>query len=116
MSRWPPPLARAYAVCESMARSHYENFPVASRLLPRALRPHIAAVYAFARVADDIADEGTAPPEVRQERLRAWQVRLHESVAGGQKGTPDRQEDLLFVALGHSIRTLQLPLSLFDDL
>ena len=58
-SRWPEPLARAYAACEALAQSHYENFPVASRLLPAPMRPHVAAVYAFARVADDIADEGT---------------------------------------------------------
>ena len=61
VSAWAEPLARAYAACEALARSHYENFPVASRLLPAAMRPHVAAVYAFARVADDIADEGTAP-------------------------------------------------------
>ena len=59
MPRWPEPLASAYAACESLAQSHYENFPVASRLLPPAMRPHVAAVYAFARIADDIADEGT---------------------------------------------------------
>ena len=53
-------LAQAYAACEALARSHYENFPVASMLLPKAMRPHIAAIYAFARRADDIADEGAA--------------------------------------------------------
>src|SRR5262249_13611644 len=46
---------RAYAQCASIAARHYENFPVASRLLPRRLRPHVAAVYAFARQADDFA-------------------------------------------------------------
>ena len=68
MSHWPEPLARAYAACEAMARAHYENFPVASRLLPAAMRPHVAAVYAFARVADDIADEGSAPANDRNAR------------------------------------------------
>ena len=48
-----PVLSRAYAECEALARSHYENFPVASWLLPRPMRPHVAALYAFARVADD---------------------------------------------------------------
>ena len=52
-------LRAAYAACARLAREHYENFPVASRLLPRPMRPHVAAVYAFARIADDIADEGT---------------------------------------------------------
>ena len=51
----------AYAECERMARAHYENFPVASRLLPAAMRPHVAALYAFARTADDMADEGDRP-------------------------------------------------------
>ena len=55
----PRALAPAYAHCERIAREHYENFPVASRLLPAAMRPHVAAVYAFARAADDFADEGT---------------------------------------------------------
>jgi hypothetical protein len=62
VSSWAAPLAEAYAACDKLARSHYENFPVASRLLPAAMRPHVAALYAFARVADDIADEGEAPP------------------------------------------------------
>src|SRR5258708_13117434 len=61
----PPSLARAYAACASLARAHYENFPVASRLLPRPMRPHVAAVYAFARVADAIAAEGPPPPPHR---------------------------------------------------
>jgi phytoene synthase len=117
MPRWPEPLARAYAACERMAQSHYENFPVASRLLPAPMRPHVAAVYAFARVADDVADEGTAPPAVRQEQLRAWQARLHAAAAGrGEGQQPASREDLLFLALGHSIRSLELPVSLFDDL
>ena len=62
----PAPLAAAYAECEKLARSHYENFPVASHLLPAAMRPHVAALYAFARVADDIADEGAAGPDARR--------------------------------------------------
>ena len=51
----------AYARCLEIARRHYENFPVASRLLPRAMRPHVAAIYAFARTADDFADESDRP-------------------------------------------------------
>jgi squalene synthase HpnC len=101
-----------------MAQLHYENFPVASRLLPRSMRPHIAAVYAFARVADDIADEGSAPAAERQARLGAWQRRLHDAVAGtgGGHGSPGGADDQVFVALGHTIRSLDLPVSLFDDL
>lgn len=112
-----PTVARAYAACAALAESHYENFPVASRLLPATMRPHVAAVYAFARVADDMADEGTDAPEVRQVRLRAWQQRLHEAAAGGTAARGNESlDELIFIALGHSIRSLDLPVSLFDDL
>jgi squalene synthase HpnC len=114
---WPEPLARAYDACAALARAHNENFPVASRLLPRAMRPHVAAVYAFARVADDVADEGAAPAADRQARLRAWQDRLHRAAAGPPADeAAGAGDDLIFAALGHSIRTLDLPVSLFDDL
>ena len=117
MTTWPEPLARAYAACESFARSHYENFPVASRLLPARMRPHIAAVYAYARMADDIADEGNAPAEERLAKLDAWQRRLHAAVGvEAQAESPHAHEDLIIVAAAHSIQALELPLSLFDDL
>ena len=112
-----PDLARAYAACEALARSHYENFPVASRLLPPPMRPHVAAVYAYARIADDIADEGTAPAADRLVRLDAWQRRLHAAVAVERSAaSPHDHEDLIVVALAHSIRSLDLPIALFDDL
>src|SRR5437660_1542290 len=116
VSHRPEPLAQAYAVCEAVARAHYENFPVASRLLPRAMRPHVAAVYAFARVADDFADEGAVPGPDRRARLAAWQSRLHRAAASADPGESATTEDLIFVALGHSIRALKLPVPLFDDL
>jgi squalene synthase HpnC len=110
-------LARAYAACEAIARAHYENFPVASRLLPPPMRPHVAAVYAYARVADDIADEGSAPPAERQAQLSAWQRRLHAAVAVERADdAPHEHEDLIVIALAHSIRWLDLPIALFDDL
>ena len=113
----PELLSRAYAACEAMARAHYENFPVASRLLPRPMRPHVAAVYAYARVADDLADEGAAPPAERLAQLNAWQRRLHAAVAVERSDTaPHEHEDLIVVALAHSIRLLDLPIALFDDL
>ena len=111
------PLARAYAACEALARSHYENFPVASHLLPRAMRPHVAALYAFARVADDIADEGVTPPADRRLALASWQRRLHDAVAAEPPADLcDDRGDLILAATAHSIRTLDLPLRLFDDL
>jgi hydroxysqualene synthase len=113
----PDVLARAYGACLALARAHYENFPVASRLLPRAMRPHVAAIYAYARVADDIADEGSAPAEDRLRQLDGWQRRLHAAVAvEAASAPPHDHEDLIVVALAHSIRTLDLPVSLFDDL
>jgi hydroxysqualene synthase len=110
-------LARAYEACHALARSHYENFPVASRLLPRPMRPHVAAVYAFARVADDVADEGELAGVERRIRLDAWQRRLHAAVlrAPDDRAGAER-DDLILVALAHSIRELDLPIALFDDL
>jgi len=117
VSRWPEPLARAYDACERLAQAHYENFPVASRLLPAPMRPHVAAVYAFARIADDMADEGTAPAAERQAELLRWQQRLHDAVASTNGNMPSGDHsDLILAALAHSIRSLDLPVSLFDDL
>jgi phytoene synthase len=105
----------AYATCLRLARQHYENFPVASRLVPRASRPHIAAVYAFARIADDFADEGDRPAADRLALLEQWQWRLHEAAAGRVQddGTDAAQ---VFTALMHTIRTCGLDVQLFDDL
>ena len=117
------PLAQAYEACEALARAHYENFPVASMLLPRAMRPHVAAVYAFARRADDMADEGAAPAAERRVALDAWLRRLHAAVASSHAVPSSsvvpgagQADDLMLAAAAHSIRTLDLPLSLFDDL
>jgi hydroxysqualene synthase len=106
--------AAAYAYCERLAAEHYENFPVASRLLPAAMRPHVAAVYAFARRADDFADE---PGLTNAERLRllgAWEARL----AGGFAAPVPAElgGDLIFTALSNTIRACSLPTSLFTDL
>ena len=54
--------AEAYAFCRALARTHYENFPVGSLLIPRHLQPHFFSVYAFSRLGDDIADELTGDP------------------------------------------------------
>src|SRR5947208_16591698 len=100
-------LAQAYAACEGLARSHYENFPVASMLLPRAMRPHVAAVYAFARRADDMADEGRTPAPIRRAELDAWLRRLHAAVESPASGG-----DLMLRATANSIRALSRPVSL----
>jgi hydroxysqualene synthase len=95
----------AYAACLRIANEHYENFPVASRLLPYAMRPHIAAIYAFARGADDIADEPGRSHDERLVLLDEWQRHLHESPR-----TP------VFAALRETREKFQLPVELFHDL
>ncbi|MFI5040357.1 MAG: squalene synthase HpnC [Acidimicrobiales bacterium] len=69
------------------AKAGQENFPVASRLLPRSSRRHLLAVYGFARLADDIGDEGSDPPEVRLERL-AWLTAQVDLAFTGQATHP----------------------------
>jgi squalene synthase HpnC len=108
-------VADAYATCLRLAASHYENFPVASRLLPKASRPHIAAIYAFARVADDIADEGDLPPATRISQLEAWQWRLNEAVAG-RIAADGTDAAAIFTALAATIRRFDLEVPLFEDL
>lgn len=109
----PAALAGAYAECLALARAHYENFPVASRLLPAPLRPHVAALYAFARTADDIADEGAAPAAERLAALDVWRDRVVRAGGGG----PPREGDPAWLpALGHTIVSRDLPLALFHDL
>jgi squalene synthase HpnC len=109
-------LSLAYACCERLARKHYENFPVASLLLPRTLRPHIAAIYAFARRADDFADEPGPEPGERLRLLDAWGARLDQSAPLPDGNRASAEDDFIFFALQHTIRTLALPRSLFHDL
>lgn len=101
---------RAYAQCIRQARDHYENFPVASRLLPGRLRGPVAAIYVFARRADDLADEGEMAPEQRLQALDALEQRLEAAA----RNRPD--DDPGFRALAHAIDQHQLPLDLFRDL
>jgi hydroxysqualene synthase len=116
-------LAAAYASCARDARTHYENFPVASRLVPRHMRTHVAAVYAFARAADDFADEGRRSVEERHRLLDGWLCRLGDAVSNDATaasrpvttGEPANTNEI-FVALGATIREKQLPVSLFEDL
>ncbi|HEY8551673.1 MAG TPA: squalene synthase HpnC [Vicinamibacterales bacterium] len=109
----PPDLAAAYRHCERIARSHYENFPVASWLLPARMRPHVAAVYAFARTADDFADEGDRPAAERYRLLDNWQARLNAAVSGRIE---DDEHGPVFRAVAHTIAACELPVSLFEDL
>lgn len=99
-------LTDAYQACLEIARSHYENFPVASGLVPSALRHHIAAIYAFARRADDAADEGTLAADFRLEALHEYRRRLR---------APD-ETDVVDVALAATIEKFSLPYDPFDRL
>lgn len=103
-------LAQAYAHSLQLAARHYENFPVASRLLPQRLRRPIAVIYAFARQADDFADEGDAPAGERLAKLADYGAKLHALERG------ENIDDLLFVALSDIIRRHGLPYGLLHDL
>lgn len=126
MARHDTDLRAAYAYCRRLARQHYENFPVASLLLPARLRPHVAAVYAFARLADDMADEGEDPPTLRRARLEAWRAQLqhvarHEHAPANRGAAPLRNAAAdgihpVFVALGDTIDRFGIPVQLLHDL
>jgi squalene synthase HpnC len=105
-------IAAAYQFCEQLARSHYENFPVGSVLVPKPLRKHFYSIYAFARTADDFADEGYDEPHSEAERLALldeWRQMLRDSERG-------RAAHPVFVALAETRRQFDLPLALFEDL
>ena len=106
----PLPLRNAYAHCMKMARSHYENFPVASVFLPKHLREPISVIYAFARTADDFADEGDALPAERLAQLNTYVNYLDMLKLGATVDNP------IFIALDDVIKKHDLPLELFYDL
>ncbi|MDD2846581.1 MAG: squalene synthase HpnC, partial [Rhodoferax sp.] len=93
--------------------THYENFPVASLLCPAHLRAPIAALYAFARTADDIADEGDAPAAARLQDLAEYRADLAAIAAGA---APSPRWAQVFMPLSALLRSHQLPVALLDDL
>ena len=93
-----------------MSVGHYENFPVASLLLPRALREPVSVIYRFARTADDFADEGDDAPAQRLEKLQGYRIEFEGIQAGRLPATP------LFLDLARIAREHALPLQLFHDL
>ncbi|MEO6222479.1 MAG: squalene synthase HpnC [Vicinamibacterales bacterium] len=102
-----PDVSDAYAICLNLARTHYENFPVASWLMPPAARPHIAAIYAFARIADDFADEGDRAPADRLMFLEDWQRRLDAAAVGDVEVKGHTDHIAVFIALAATLRVLQ---------
>jgi len=100
-----------------MPVNHYENFPVASILLPRHLRRAIVNIYRFARSADDIADEGDADPHTRIEQLERYRHALHEQVSPhAPRQALTSELDAIFVPLAQTVSKHQLPLTPFFDL
>ena len=100
-----------------MGVGHYENFPVASWLCPPRLRPPIRAIYAFARTADDLADEGDAAPGQRLADLARFRAALAHACEG-LGGTPARLHpwSTLFSHLEHAVREHRLSTALLHDL
>jgi squalene synthase HpnC len=112
VSEEPQPQAKlsvdeAFAICEKRVRSHYENFPV-GLFVPRDRRRYVHALYAFARAADDFADEPRYEGH-RQEKLDEWEARLRACYRG-------EAEDPIFLALGETVRRLEIPEDLLLDL
>jgi len=101
----------AYKYCELLARSHYENFPIGSFFIPKRLRKHFYSIYAFARTADDFADEDLerCGEQQRLELLAEWREMLRQSFAGCATHP-------IFIALGETQREFHLPITLFEDL
>lgn len=100
-------LDQAFAHCEALARAHYENFPV-GLFVPRDRRRYVHALYAFMRAADDFADEPQYEGR-RREKLAEWQARLEATCEG-------RADDPIFLALGETVRRLEIPRELLLDL
>lgn len=107
-ARAAPSLAESRAYCRRLAAAHYENFTVASRLLPRALRQHFANVYAYCRWADDLADE-TESPQRGLELLDWWEAQVRDCYAGVCSHP-------VFVALADTIAEFSIPLEPWLDL
>ena len=103
-----PTLEEARAWCKNLAETHYENFHVASWFLPKALRPHFHAIYAYCRVSDDLGDE-VGDPQVALAMLELWGEELDACYAGAARHP-------VFVALAETIEECAIPKEPFADL
>src|SRR5258705_992095 len=103
-----PSLAEAQAYCRRLARSHYENFSVATWFLPGRLRQHFYNVYAYCRISDDLGDE-VGDPTASLHLLDQWQIELAACYAG-------RPRHPVFVALAETVRRFEIPQHEFSDL
>jgi squalene synthase HpnC len=112
-----PSLAEAKAYCERLARSHYENFSVATMFLPERLREHFYSVYAYCRISDDLGDEvGNAEQSLRL--LDEWEAELDATYESLKPETlPGRElRHPVFIALRETIRACEIPQQPFADL
>lgn len=106
-------LLQSYEFCEALAKNHYENFPVASFFLPRKIRRAIMVIYAFARKADDISDEGTLAPEERLAALNHYWKSLDQIIQSKEMVVTDP----ILMALQDVLQQYpQLPTELLFDL
>lgn len=103
-----PTLAEAQQYCRELAKSHYENFHVASWLLPRRLRPHFQSIYAYCRISDDLGDEVGSPAQALV-LLDIWEEQL-DACYRGEARHP------VFVALRETIRICDIPKEPFANL
>lgn len=104
----PPSLEEARAYCERLAKSHYENFSVATWFLPSRLRQHFYNVYAYCRISDDLGDE-VGDPQQSLELLDQWETELNACYGGAPKHP-------VFVALAETVKQFSIPQHEFSDL
>jgi squalene synthase HpnC len=105
---FPPTIAEAKAYCERLAKSHYENFSVATWFLPQKLRPHFYGIYAYCRISDDLGDE-VGDPEQSLALLDQWESELDACYAGAPRHP-------VFVALRETILACDIPRAPFANL
>jgi squalene synthase HpnC len=103
-----PSEAEAREYCRRLARSHYENFSVATWFLPRRLRQHFFNLYAYCRISDDLGDE-VGDPDASLQLLDEWQAELDACYAGSPRHP-------VFVALAETVRKFDIPRQPFADL
>ncbi len=108
---------KAYQYCMTLAQTHYENFPVASLLLTKNIRYPVSAVYAFARSADDFADEGDLSQAERLQLLTVFEQELNRIQENLSAFGPQTQSsNPIFIALEDVIKRFNVPIRLFYDL
>lgn len=111
MSRQAVDIEQAYAECEALTRRHYENFPIASFLLPRELRRHLYALYGFARGVDDLGDEVAGDRPARLDQWERWLGTVYGDASSVAGPLPP-----VFVALAETIADRDLPREPFQRL